>query len=74
MHCLLPTTTANPGYVYCMMQCGMCGIIRQKCQEGLNPKTGEISKSLRARIEQIPGNVLRLAAEGRLLPAEPLEV
>lgn len=44
------------------------------CQEGLNPKTGEISKSLRSRIEQVPGNVLRLAAEGQLFPAEPGEV
>lgn len=43
-------------------------------QEGMNPKTGEISKSLRSAIEEVPGvNVLRLAAEGKLFPSDDEE-
>ncbi|CAK8992110.1 unnamed protein product [Durusdinium trenchii] len=46
----------------------------KRVHEGMNPKTGEISKSLRSAIEEVPGvNVLRLAAEGKLFPSDDEE-
>jgi len=42
-----------------------------RLHEGVNPKTGETAQSLRSSIEEIQGaNVLCLAAEGALFPAE----
>jgi len=42
----------------------------RRLSQGVNPKTGENVPCVRSLIEEVPGNVLRLAAEGMLLPVE----
>lgn len=42
--------------------------------EGFNPKTSETTQSLRSTVEEVPGNLLRLAAQRSLFPVDDVEV
>lgn len=46
----------------------------QSTKEGFNPKTGETTQSLRSTVEEVPGNLLRLAAQRSLFPVDDVEV
>lgn len=42
-------------------------------KEGFNPKTGESTRTLRSTVEEVPGNLLRLAAQSSLFPVDDVE-
>lgn len=46
----------------------------QSTKEGFNPKTSETTQSLRSTVEEVPGNLLRLAAQRSLFPVDDVEV
>lgn len=46
----------------------------RRMHEGFNPKTGETTQSLRSTVEEVPGNLLRLAAQRSLFPVDDVEV